>query len=397
MFRRISFLLALQFTTFVSLLLLISGSIFIVTDYRFSRRMSDDQLARQTNAILDHLPLMLEDVSTVLQPPLRDRVRVLDAAGRPIYTGNLLRDVPFQPSEAEYSDVGTQGEQLHIMTTPIVEAGMLVGFLQIGNNPPHINDLPVRAFIFLVISALISILTFFVGLFFAKRSLKPAEETMQRLEQFTQDASHELRTPLATLGSSLDLSLKTKNYREGIVSAKEDLQRIAMLIERLLELARLDKLALVEEQADLGELVQRTIADHAHLAREKGINMEQTLGKKVLVTGDQMLLLQLFGNLLSNAIKYTPGGGTIRLQLDKRSLTISDTGVGIPAAALPSIFNRFYQVDASRSHGGFGLGLALAKRIVDLHGWTIAAASEEGKSSTFTIGFHAKESPKRTS
>jgi signal transduction histidine kinase len=198
---------------------------------------------------------------------------------------------------------------------------------------------------------------------------------MERLEQFTQDASHELRTPLAALLSSLDLALLSGEHREGILSAKQDVKDITVLVERLLELARLDGFAISRTSVDFSSLVEDAIEKFRPLAQEKGLTIEQSLQPDVTVVADTPLIRQVVTNLLSNAIKFShKGSGPIFVRLTAQTLSIQDHGIGIAPGALSHIFDRFFRADPSRTEQGFGLGLALVRRILDLHGWTIRIA-----------------------
>jgi signal transduction histidine kinase len=116
------------------------------------------------------------------------------------------------------------------------------------------------------------------------------------------------------------------------------------------------------------------------------VTIESIVAPEISVQGDAALLKQVLSNLLGNAIKFSKSeGGTITVRLTKKELSIADTGIGIRTEALPHIFNRFYQADASRSNEGYGLGLALVKRIVELHGWRIEAKSKSGSGTLFAI------------
>ena len=127
------------------------------------------------------------------------------------------------------------------------------------------------------------------------------------------------------------------------------------------------------------------------LARENGIELDCTVKEPLEVNGDALKLQQVVYNIIDNAIKYTPRGGEVHCSLSragrKAVIKVSDTGVGIPEADLPHIFDRFYRVDKARSRetGGTGLGLSIVKQFVLLHGGTIEAASTAGKGTTFTI------------
>ena len=196
---------------------------------------------------------------------------------------------------------------------------------------------------------------------------------------------------MATLSSSLDLALKTKNYREGIESAKDDLKEVSLLVERLLELAQLDQLVLALEPTDISEVVASTAERHAPSAAEKHVAVVRDIAPNIMLQADAALLRQLVTNLFMNAVKFSkPEGGSITIRLTQEALSVTDNGIGIPAAELERIFDRFYQVETSRGNDGFGLGLALVKRIADLHGWSVDVQSAEGAGATFTVRFTAK-------
>lgn len=386
MFKGISTRIALQFTAFVFVLLLLNGALFLAADFGNARRQLNLRMTRDAQFMVQSMPSMMTDPG-VIPPRMRDRIRVMDALGTPIFGGEFFNDVPFT-SIAGFSEAEVQGENYTVLTAPVLRNGQRVGFIQIAAlDRLPLGGLPPRAFLYIVVSILISFLTFVVGHFFARTSLRPAEDVMRRLEQFTQDASHELRTPLAALNSSLDLALRTEKFREGIESAKDDVRNITVLIDRLLDLARLDAFALEKAPVDLSALLSDAVNKHALLATEKGIVIKKDIAPGVTVIGDAALLRQVIGNLLANATKFGKRNGEIIARLTQKELSIRDDGIGIPAAAITRIFDRFYQADNSRAHGGFGLGLALVKRIVDLHGWSIAVKSREGQGATFMIIF----------
>ncbi len=390
MFRRISYTIALQFTAFVFALLLVNGAVFLAADYNNARHQTQSRLARLAQTVLDVFSANPPSVlPPEFSPMLRERIRIADPQGHVMYEGSIFKDVPFMPREG-LSDLSFQSEEYTVLTTSILQKGTVQGFIQVADlDRQQSGDLPERAFLYLLVSVAISACTFFVGLFFARRSLKPAEQMVQRLEQFTQDASHELRTPLAALRSSLDLALKTQNYRDGIESAKEDLTEVSVLVERLLELARLDALLVQTSAVDLSVLTETIVARMQPIADEKEITINATIAPSVTVQGDAALLKQVLSNLLSNAIKFSNEGGVIDVSLTASQWSVKDRGIGIAAAEQSKIFDRFYQADTSRAKDGFGLGLSLVKRIVDLHGWSIRVKSAPEKGTTFTVDFSA--------
>ncbi len=384
-FSSISRSLALQFTGFVFMLFLVNGIIFFAADLENARRQMEFRLIRDAEQIVQ---ILNENLALPkLAPRTRQRVRILTPDGNVLFAGNAFEDVPVSQPDG-FSLARIENDELVVFSRPVPDRrGRTLGYLQItepGRLP--IGDLPLRAVLYLIVSVVISLLTYFVGRYFAWRSLKPAEEMFLRLEQFTQDASHELRTPLAVLGSSLDVALKTNQYREGLVSAKEDLKQIGGLVERLLDFAKLGDGALKKKTVHLSSLVTGLVNNFKALAEEKGIAIEAVIEENIFVEADEAMIRQVLGNLLSNAIKFT-ATGTISVKLSENKLALTDTGIGIAKKDLPHIFNRFYQADSSRSNAGYGLGLALAKRILDMHGWTINVKSSEKVGTEFTIAF----------
>lgn len=387
MFRRISHTIAVQFTAFVFLLLLLNGVIFLAADFTNAKRDSHLRLERTIRSIAEVPFRDPQSLIRLLPPPMRERIRIVDAEGEAIYTGTFFAAIPFSETEG-FSDLMIENDQYSILTARILNGGEPVGYLQAADVERfQSRDLPQRALMYVLISAVISALTYLVGLFFARRSLQPAVRMVSQLEQFTQDASHELRTPLATLSSSLDLAVKSGHYKEGIESAKQDVLEISLLIERLLDLTRMDSLMLSREKFDLSDLTNQTIEKYRMVSNARSVDIEADIVAGVLLQGDPALIRQVLGNLLSNAVKFNQPNGRVHVTLIKDKLLIKDSGIGISQTELSHIFDRFYQADTSRAKEGFGLGLALVKRIVDLHGWKIDVQSEENKGTTFTVKF----------
>ncbi len=387
MFKRISFMIALQFTAFVFLLFLVNGLIFLGIDFQSAQRQTGSRLLGTANFVLTQFVPGRGIPITSIPPMVRDRVRIADAKGQVLFEGGIFESVPFTTQEG-LSDIRIQNEEYAVLTTKILYKGELAGYIQVADvERQQFRDLPSRVFLYLFVSVVISLLTFGVGRFFARRSLLPAERMVTKLEQFTQDASHELRTPLAALNSSLDLALKTESYKEGIVSAKEDLREVLTLVERLLEIARLEQSVIHPETVDASALVRDVVERYRPLAAEKGIAIDTDLDEGYLISADPSLLRQVLNNLLSNAIKYNKQDGRVTVGLRKGRLVVEDTGIGIAKEDIPHIFDRFYQVDDSRSRGGFGLGLSLVRNIADVHGWDLTVKSAEGKGSRFTVAF----------
>jgi signal transduction histidine kinase len=173
----------------------------------------------------------------------------------------------------------------------------------------------------------------------------------------------------------------------------EEVDRLAKIVDALFAISRLDAGESQQEweRFDLAPLAASTTEQMSLLAEDKGIAVACNVQGKVSVDGDRARIKQVVVNLLDNAIKYTPPGGTINLNVHARGgkavLEVVDTGMGIPASALPHIFERFYRVDQARSRdaGGAGLGLAIVKSICAAHGGKVEVESAEGKGSQFTV------------
>jgi PAS domain S-box-containing protein len=236
----------------------------------------------------------------------------------------------------------------------------------------------------------------------AERSARMEAQRATRIkDEFLATLSHELRTPLSSiLGWTQVLKLKADVLKPAeIRRAVEVIDRNARaqvrLIEDLLDLNRImaGKVRLDVQQVSLPEVVQSVVESAEPGAKAKDIRLEVRLDPDTpLVPGDSDRLQQVVWNLLSNAIKFTGKGGRIEVVLQRAGastvLSVSDTGIGIPETFLSRVFDRFAQIDASttRSFGGLGLGLAISKQLVELHGGTIRASSAgEGRGATFFV------------
>lgn len=236
-----------------------------------------------------------------------------------------------------------------------------------------------------------------------------AEAANQMKDQFLATVSHELRTPLnAIIGWSHLLktgNLDKTTYVRAVETIDRNAKSQAQLIEDILDVSRMitGKLRLNNEPVDIASVINAAI-DSVQLAIDsKDIHLAVTLDPSARHTvGDAGRLQQVVWNLLSNAIKFTPSSGRIEVKVERAGrnlrILVSDTGVGIAAEFLPFIFERFRQADGSttRVHGGLGLGLAIVRQLVELHGGTIKAESAgEGLGATFTVQLPLAPSPKK--
>lgn len=228
-------------------------------------------------------------------------------------------------------------------------------------------------------------------------TLRPIEESVDRQNRFTADASHELRTPLAAMKAEIEVALRDKQFNvtdahKILQSNLEEIDKLTILSNALLELARYqDKERIDLKSASLPDIIIEAYEKVAVLAEAKEIEFENVL-EPVKIKGDAQMLTELFIILLDNAIKYSPNKSKININVFQKDhfaeVVIKDQGMGIKASDMPHIFGRFYRADSSRSKNkvdGYGLGLSIAKQIVDSHKGTIFATSTPGKGSTFTV------------
>lgn len=230
--------------------------------------------------------------------------------------------------------------------------------------------------------------------YFARRSLKPIEEAHEAQSRFVSDASHELNTPLASMKTELEVALRDnglsqQEMRELLTSNLEEVNKLTALSRTLLQLSRLDHTQLSYEKVSLTNVAKTVIG---RLDKD---------GKRTTFTNNKHIaslmanapsVEELMTILLDNALKYSPPQSNIKLNLIKHKefvgFEVTNQGDGISAEFLPYIFDRFYRVDTSRTGGekkGFGLGLSLAKRIVELHNGELTVSSTPGETTTFRV------------
>jgi heavy metal sensor kinase len=229
------------------------------------------------------------------------------------------------------------------------------------------------------------------------RMMARLEESFHHIHRFSADASHEIRTPLAIIRGELENALNTPaltaSLRDTLSSSLEEVERLARIVEQLLEMTRLEAGETLVDltRVDVAELVRSTVDQMRLLAVEKQVELRFEGAQALPVKCDPLRLKQIVVNLVDNAIKYTPSGGSVLVSSfpinEKAVLEVTDTGVGIPAQALPRVFDRFYRVDGGRSRqtGGTGLGLAIVKSISTAFGGVVTVNSTEGSGAVFRV------------
>jgi two-component system, OmpR family, phosphate regulon sensor histidine kinase PhoR len=237
-----------------------------------------------------------------------------------------------------------------------------------------------------------------LGVVLVFHDLTAARRVERMRRDFVANASHELRTPLASMRLMVETLLS--GAREDPEAAQHflqildrELQRMTALVNDLLELSRLDARAATAptERIALAALAAELEVGWQAVARDRNLRLEVSLPEGLSVRGEVQGVRQILANLLDNALKYTPAGGQVRVSARQEGefvlLEVADTGIGIPAADLERIFERFYRVDKDRSRdlGGTGLGLSIVKHLAQTYGGSVAVESRLNRGSTFRV------------
>ena len=257
------------------------------------------------------------------------------------------------------------------------------------------SDFPMHRYIFLISLAIIMVS---IGSWLISNvAIRPIKAAWQKQLDFTADASHELRTPISVIQTNIELVMDSPDETVGsqmkwLKNIEAENKRMAKLVEDLLTLSRsdTDQQALEIETFMLDEVILEALAPFEPIANVKSIELEVHVDDKFTFSGDRKRIKQLCVILVDNALNYTDSSGTITISLGHSEkeikLIVSDTGHGIEAEYLDKIFDRFYRVTKTRKlhQDGSGLGLSIAKWIVQEHGGKIEVASELNTGTTFT-------------
>lgn len=264
-------------------------------------------------------------------------------------------------------------------------SGYLVVFL---DRSREINSMKSFAKISLGISLLGIICIFLLVLFFSKKAIQPVAVSYAKQKQFITDAGHELKTPLTIINSNTDVLEMTQGENEWTQSIKSQVKRLTKLTNELVSLSRLDEenSKIIMTDFSLSDALIETLEPYKKLAEQNGKRMDVFTQLNVTYNGNEDSVRKLFGILADNAIKYSNDGGSITVSLKQLSkgavITFSNTVDAIEKGSHDVLFERFYRADKSRSSesGGYGIGLSIAKAIVQSHRGKISAKSEDGKS-----------------
>jgi PAS domain S-box-containing protein len=314
-----------------------------------------------------------------------------------IITDNYMSEMRGHPAVLVGTDNGLRPQSS--LSAPMSVMGRIVGTIEVQSYEPaayreeHVTAMRMAA-------NLAAVAIENVGLLERESKARASAEESNRLkDEFLATVSHELRTPLtAILGWAKLLeggSMETDMAKRAIATITRNAQAQAQIIEDILDVSRIitGNLYFELRPIELESLLEAAVNVVRPTADAKGIQIEVKLAAEpIAVSGDADRLQQVFWNLLSNAVKFTPSGGRVSVELShtrsEAVIQVSDTGQGISASFLPFVFDRFRQADSTstRQHGGLGLGLAIARHLIEIHGGEVKAVSEgEGKGATFTV------------
>lgn len=265
----------------------------------------------------------------------------------------------------------------------------------------------------LVGAAIAALAAFFViSLFFSRWALRPVEQTWRSQRQFIADASHELKTPLTVILADASIALEhpertVESQRQWIEGIQVEGQRMQGLVEDMLALAKHDTaevdaqatMGKQQEKLDLADMAQRAVLQFEAVAFERGVEIDvaESSSAPVFIGGVRGDIERVLGILVDNACKYAEAGGHVVVGTKREGkhavIQVNNTGTPIPSSDLPHIFDRFWRADEARTSGagGYGLGLSIARSIVEEHGGTLSAQSSAERGTTFTAKFPIKK------
>ncbi|MHA7965347.1 sensor histidine kinase [Paenibacillus sp. CAU 1782] len=279
--------------------------------------------------------------------------------------------------------------------------GYMIVFLDVSARQDILTNL---IYTFAIVGIVMLIVIFFTSRYFANRSISPVKEAFDKQKQFIADASHELKTPLTIIHTNADVLLSNgqdtiNRQAKWLHYIKSETERMTRLTNDLLYLTEMDdaRARMFTSKFNMSEAVETILLTMEAVFFEKNVDFHYEIDPELKVNGNSEQIKQVIMILLDNAVKYTQAGGKVELSLKKQHqesvLAITNTGEGIAAEHLTRIFDRFYRTDTSRARkqGGYGLGLAIAKSIIDQHKGRIYAKSTPGESTTFYVHLALEE------
>lgn len=319
----------------------------------------------------------------------KGNIEAFSAGGNPDMTEDDLLSMASSVLQ-QSKEKGRLGSYLYLLSE--TEAGTCLYFLDYGME----KSMSLRLLRICLCVGLLGIVLIFIPVFFLSRwTTKPVQTAFDKQKQFIADASHELKTPLTIITTNAEVLRGSLPDNKWLFHILEQTERMKVLINDLLSLARLDSYAAKQDflPMDLSSTVKNAALSFESLAFEYGKQFTMEIQDGLTLNGNEGNIRQLVTILLDNAFKYSGEHGTVSISLsshgDKKILLIRNTGNGIPSEDQKHIFERFYRSEASRNrkYGGYGLGLAIASSIVTVHKGQLTVKSDEATYTAFTATF----------
>jgi signal transduction histidine kinase len=406
--RKSKLKLAIQYTSITLVIVIILIGAFYLTFSNFAYKDFDSTLMSRAMSISTAISGKeesaienLKSISEVLKNYNlgNESIMIFDSKGNIIYEN--VQDkfaLPKNISVGFYTLEGLEDEENKTVRVYITKLNDTNYFLLVGMNYDNLlsslHDVLVS---FLLIVPFIIALTIFLSYRFANNAIKPIEESIKMLKQFTSDASHELKTPISTIKANIEVALMKDRdpeyYKEKLKTILDSTNRMSKLIQDMLFISRLDmgNYPVKLEPVNIKDVFLSLNTQFEGLAISKNVNLVVSTEDDIQLITDKNILFEILSIFIENGIEYNKENGFVKVYARKVGesieITVEDSGIGIKEQDIPHIFDRFYRGEKSRSRetGGVGLGLPIAKELAKLIDATIRVESKVGSGSKFIL------------
>jgi signal transduction histidine kinase len=406
--RKSKLKLAIQYTsiTLVIVIILIGAFYLIFSNFAYkdfdstlmSRAMSISiAISREEESAIQNLKSISEILTNYNLE--NESIMIFDSKGNIIYKN--VQDkfaLPKNIGVGFYTLEGLEDEENKTVRVYITKLNDTNYFLLVGMNYDNLlSSLHNVLVSFLLIIPFIIALTIFISYRFANNAIKPIEESIKMLKQFTSDASHELKTPISTIKANVEVALMKDRdpeyYKEKLKTILDSINRMSKLIQDMLFLSRLDmrNYPVKLEPVNINDVFLSLNTQFEDLAISKNVNLVISTEDNIQLMTDKNILFEILSIFIENGIEYNKENGFVKVYARKVGesveITVEDSGIGIKEQDIPHIFDRFYRGEKSRSRetGGVGLGLSIAKELAKLIDATIRVESRVGSGSKFIL------------
>lgn len=406
--RKSKLKLAIQYTSITLFIVIILIGAFYLTFSNFAYKDFDSTLMSRAMSIStaisgkeDSAIENLKSISEILKNYNlgNESIMIFDSKGNIIYEN--VQDkfaLPKNIGVGFYTLEGLEDEENKTVRVYITKLNDTDYFLLVGMNYDNLlsslHDVLVS---FLLIVPFIIALTIFLSYRFANNAIKPIEESIKMLKQFTSDASHELKTPISTIKANIEVALMKDRdpeyYKEKLKTILDSTNRMSKLIQDMLFISRLDmgNYPVKLEPVNIKDVFLSLNTQFEGLAISKNVNLVVSTEDDIQLITDKNILFEILSVFIENGIEYNKENGFVKVYARKVGesveITVEDSGIGIKEQDIPHIFDRFYRGEKSRSRetGGVGLGLPIAKELAKLIDAAIRVESKVGSGSKFTL------------